>query len=220
MFKENNFIVWGTYCKCGNECSILQNSHHPWSDNKFTIKLNCNSCGSEVVIDRGSAERFYNDKLYSCYEGVYGKVIDLGCGEGFLSRYLLKENKVDKIYGLDVDDDCENELADIIWSENKFKFIKGDIKEINNIFKANSADFLVSRDVFMFIEDTEKYFEDVTSIVSRGIRQLGWYVKDNERMKNKLEPRQIAEQYEKKGWKVELEYLNWYKYGYAIYANK
>lgn len=87
MFKEHNFIVWGTYCKCGNECSILQNEHHPWIDTAFAVKLKCSSSGSEV-------------------------------------------------------------------------------------------------------------------------------------MKNKLEPQQIAYEYIKRGWKVELEYLNWYKSGYFINAYK
>lgn len=83
MFKEHNFTVWGTYCKCGNECSILQNEHHPWIDTSFAVKLKCNSCGSEVIVDRKGAEEFYNNKIYSYYNGLHGKIIDLGCGGGF-----------------------------------------------------------------------------------------------------------------------------------------
>lgn len=40
MVRENKFTIWETYCKCGNEYSILQNEHHPWVDTIFTIKLN------------------------------------------------------------------------------------------------------------------------------------------------------------------------------------
>lgn len=72
----------------------------------------------------------------------------------------------------------------------------------------------------MFIEDTERYFKDITGIVNKGIRQMGWYQKDNSRMKNKLVPEQIADEYIKRGWKVELEYLDWYKSGYFINAYK
>lgn len=220
MFKEHKFTVWGTYCKCKSECSILQNGHHPWDDTTFTVKLKCNSCGNEITIDKKSAEKFYNNRIYSYYDGLYGKVIDLGCGGGFLSRYLLNQTKVERIYGLDIDMDCINDLSDIIGIKNNFKFIQSDISDISNIFNPNSIDFLVSRDVFMFIEDTDRYFSDITKIVNKGVRQMGWYVGDNSRMKNKLLPEQIAEEYTKRGWTVELKCLDWYKSGYFINAHK
>lgn len=221
MFKKHNYVVWGTYCnKCGSECSILQNMYHPWLDTEFTVELKCHLCGNEVVIDRRKAESFYNSKIYSYYGGLYGKIIDLGCGDGFLSRYLLKHDKIDKVYGLDSGTNCIDQLKDIIKNEDKFEYFNSDIKNIDSIFKPSSVDFLVSRDVFMFIEDTDKYFNDVTRIVNTGIRQMGWYVKDNSRMKNKLEPEQICEEYRKRGWDAEIEYLNWYKSGYFINANK
>lgn len=221
MFKEHNYVIWGTYCdKCKSECSILQNKYHPWIDTEFAIKLKCSSCGNEVIIDRKRAETFYNNKIYSYYNELYGKVIDLGCGDGFLSRHLLKQNKIDKVYALDIDINCINELQNLINNENKFKYFHSDIRDISNIFRADSVDFLISRDVFMFAPDPNKYFDDVTRIVSKGIRQMGWYIKDNFRMKNKLTPKQICEEYTKRGWKVELEYLDWYKSGYFINANK
>ncbi|MCD2346328.1 methyltransferase domain-containing protein [Clostridium guangxiense] len=219
MFKEHDFTIWGTYCKCGNECSILENEHHPWLDTGFTIKLKCGFCGNEVIIDRKCAEEFYNNKIYSYYNDLYGKIVDLGCGGAFLSRYLLKQDKVDKIYGLDCDEDCINELTDIK-SQKKFEFIQSNISNISSIFSSNSIDFLVSRDVFMFVEDTDRYFDDITRIVTKGIRQMGWYIKDNSRMRNKLEPKQITDEYIKRGWKVELKYLDWYKCGYFIRADR
>lgn len=133
---------------------------------------------------------------------------------------MLNQNKVDKVYGLDKDVDCVKELEDIIEEQKKFKFINSDISSISSRFSFNSIDFLVSRDVFMFVEDTDRYFSDVTEIISKGIRQIGWYMKDNSRMKNKLAPQQIADEYRKKGWIVELEYLDWYKCGYFINAYK
>lgn len=101
MFKEHKFIIWGTECECGNECSILQNEHHPWDNIDFTVKLKCSLCKNEVVIDREKAEEFYNRRIYSYYDDINGTVIDLGCGGGFLSRYLLKNNYVNEIYGID-----------------------------------------------------------------------------------------------------------------------
>ncbi len=72
----------------------------------------------------------------------------------------------------------------------------------------------------MFIEDTKKYFDDITYIVSKGIRQIGWYVSNNMRMKNNLKPNQIVEELEKRNWDVKLEALDWYKSGYFIKADK
>lgn len=220
-FKEHNFTIWGTYCnKCKTQCSILQNEHHPWENTRFTVKLRCKSCNSEVVIDKDRAEEFYNNKIYSYFNGVYGKAIDLGCGGGFLSRYLLSQSSIERVYGLDMDKGCSKELADIIDKQRKFKFINCDIHNIGSVFKPNSIDFLVSRDVFMFIQDTNQYFDDVTKIVNKVIMQMGWYVENNNRMKNKLLPEQIAEEYIKRGWIVKLEFLDWYKSGYFIYAYK
>lgn len=170
------------------------------------------------MIDKERAEEFYNNKIYSYYNDLYGKIIDLGCGSGFLSRFLINQNKIEKIYGLDFDTQCKKDLADI--DKRKFQFIEADINELDGYFGSGSVDFLVSRDVFMFIEDTDKYFEDVTKFVNKGVRQMGWYMEENTRMKNKLKPEQIAEEYVKRGWKVKLEYLDWYKYGYFIRANK
>ena len=39
-------------------------------------------------------------------------------------------------------------------------------------------------------------------------------------MKNKLTPQQIKNEYTKRGWIVESEYLDWYKSGYFINAYK
>ena len=219
MFNENQYIIWGTYCKyCGNEYSILQSKYHPWADTDFKVKLKCSKCKNEVVIDNEKASKFYDSKIYSYFKDVYGSVIDLGCGGGFLSRHIIKYNEVDKVYGVDVDDESKNETSDI--TSLKFQFIHSDIKELPQIFKPDSVDFLVSRDVFMFIEDTDKYFDDTFKIVKHGIKQMGWFVKGNTRMKNNLLPEDIAAEYEKRGWKTELTYLDWYKCGYFINAYK
>jgi len=160
-----------------------------------------------------------NEKIYSYYNNLEGSILDLGCGGGFLSRNLIKNNKITKVYGLDIDLESEIDLKDII--ENpRFNFIHSDIDNINAIFQKRSIDYLVSRDVFMFIENTQKYFDDVTNIVTSGIKHMGWYIEGNKRMKNNLLPEQIAEEYIKRGWEVELEYLDWYKSGYFINAYK
>lgn len=220
MFRDHKFIIWGTYCKCGNECSILQNEHHPWDDTIFIAKLKCSLCNNEVIVDAKSAKEFYDNKIYSYYDGIYGNIIDLGCGGGFLSRHLLGQENITKVWGLDIDEDCISELSDIIDKNEKFKFKKYNGLSLNNIFTEDSIDFLISRDVFMFIEDTDKYFDEVSKIVNKGIRQMGWYIENNKRMNNKLTPDEICNEYLKRGWTVNIEYLDWYKSGYFINAYK
>lgn len=181
--------------------------------------MTCPNCGHEVIIDQHTAETFYNKKILSYFHGLYGCVLDLGCGGGFLSRYLIQNHRITKIFGLDADPDCASATEDI--DSRRFTFVLADLGCLGKRFKSGSIDFLVSRDVFMFVEDTDRYFDVVTAVVTTGIRQMGWYKKDSRRrMRNRLEPQQIAGEYEKRGWKVRLDYLDWYKSGYFIQAFK
>ncbi|WP_100488383.1 class I SAM-dependent methyltransferase [Sporolactobacillus pectinivorans] len=217
MFPEHPFTIWGTHCgNCGNVCSILQNAHHPWNCTPFTVKLKCSTCGHDVTIDQKAAEAFYNHKILTRFEGLFGYVVDLGCGGGFLSRFLLQNKNIKRIDGLDRDPDCLKATEDLAASDQRFNFTRTELRRLNALYDKNSTDFIVSRDVFMFIDDTEQYFDDVSSIATRGVRQMGWYMTDNHRMKNGLQPQKIAEAYQKRGWQVSLEYLDWYKSGYFI----
>lgn len=220
MFQEHTNTIWGTYCDCGSQCSILQSDYHPWDDGEFIVKLRCDTCNKEIIVNKDIAKAFYDKKIYSYFKNLHGTVVDLGCGGGFLSRYLLKNRKVKNIYGLDLDFQCNDELSDIIQLNPKFQFFCADAREIEDIFYGSTVDFLVSRDVFMFIENTKKYFDDVTSLTKKGIKHMGWYMEKNQKMKNKLLPEQIADEYRHRGWTVDLEYLDWYKSGYFINAYK
>ncbi|MET1247727.1 class I SAM-dependent methyltransferase [Sporolactobacillus sp. STCC-11] len=170
-------------------------------------------------MDQKAAEDYYNQRIYSYFQTIHGTVLDLGCGGGFLSRFMLANNPVTKVYGLDRGEECANELADLT-KNGKFQFIQADVSHLNNLFAERSLDFLVSRDVFMFISNTDRYFNDVTKLVNCGIRQMGWFMKDSRRMKNHLRPEQIAHEYRQRGWTVHLESLDWYKSGYFIRADR
>ncbi len=221
VFKEHKYKIWGDYCECGSECYVLQNKFHPWTDDAdLMIKMNCPNCKQIIEIDKSKAEKFYDQKIHFYFNDLEGDVIDLGCGAGFLSEYLVEKDAVSKIYALDNDESCIEDLNDINDIENKIEFLNTDICNLREHFKLESIDYVVSRDVFMFIEDTDKYFDDITEIVKKGIKQMGWFVSGNERMKNNLLPDQIAEELKKRGWKVKIEYLDWYASGYFIEAIK
>lgn len=215
MFKEHFDIAWGTVCSCGNEVFILQNVHHPWDNDEFTIKIKCANCSHTVIIDREKATNFYNEKIYSYFDNVEGTILDLGCGGGFLSERLVRNVNVQKVIGLDLDDASYSHLE-----KYNFEFISNDISNLNHIFEKDTLDYLVSRDVFMYIEDTDRYFDDVTHLINQGIYQMGWYMSNHPRMKNCLKPDEIVYEYRKHGWETEIEYLDWYKSGYFIRAIK
>jgi cyclopropane fatty-acyl-phospholipid synthase-like methyltransferase len=183
------------------------------------MKINCPLCGYENDVDQKAAEAYYNHRIYSYFQSIHGTVLDLGCGGGFLSRFLLANSQVKKVYGLDQDEECTNELADLT-KNGKFQFFQADVSLLNDLFTECGLDYLVSRDVFMFVSDTDRYFDDVTKLVNCGICQMGWFMKDSQRMKNHLRPEHIADEYRKRGWTVHLESLDWYKSGYFIRADR
>ncbi|WP_373899402.1 class I SAM-dependent methyltransferase [Haloimpatiens sp. FM7315] len=273
MFKEHNYVAWGDICSCGSEVYVLQNKYHPWEDVDFKIKIKCRNCGKSLEVDKSKAENFYNRKILSYFKDVEGTVIDLGCGSGFLSEYLLENNNVKKIYAIDNDIEskkfidelnlanrlnCANELncrdisncedksdfdSRLDWknksnlsdrcnfadklhlrdksnNKDKITFLHMDICDLGKCFENKKVDYIVSRDVFMFVDDTERYFQDVNKVVSKGVRQMGWYIGENKRMRNKLTPEEIKEKLINRDWKVYLEDLDWYKSGYFIRADK
>ncbi|QVK17452.1 methyltransferase domain-containing protein [Mycoplasmatota bacterium] len=213
MLVENQNYIWGKSCDCGNDCFILQNKFHPWSETDFIVKMTCPKCGENFEVNQKDAQNYYNKKLFSYYKGIDGTVLDLGCGKGFLTQHINNIEEVNEVYGLDVLDSSVDSL-------DKVTFIKDDLKNLSKHFKKDSIDYLVHRDVFMFVSDTKQYFDDVTNIVRKGIYQMGWFLKGNSRMENQLEPNDIKIELEKRGWKVYLEYLDWYKLGYFIKASK
>ncbi|MDN3956356.1 class I SAM-dependent methyltransferase [Sporolactobacillus laevolacticus] len=183
------------------------------------MKIRCPKCGTENVVDQKAAANYYNHRIHSYFNDLSGTILDLGCGGGFLSRYLMDNKRIKVIYGLDQDEACNDQLTDMTVL-SKFQFLHSDIAQLSKVFAEQTLDFLVSRDVFMFIEDTDRYFDDVTNLVTSGIRQMGWFISQNERMKNQLTPEQIVEEYRNRGWNVCLEPLEWYKSGYFIRADR
>ena len=220
MKVEHDFVVWGSYCECGKECVILQNKFHPWNDSNFQIKIRCEHCGKYVVIDKNKAESFYTNKILRFFNGIDGNVIDLGCGGGFLTNHIVQKPNVKKIYCIDNDKNCLNSIKSIDPEGKKTDFLNIDVSDLSQYFSCNSVDYIISRDVFMFIEDTNKFFNDISIIVKKGVRMMGWFMTSNDRIKNKLTPEEINFELKNRGWISSLEYLDWYKCGYFISAKK
>lgn len=229
MFLEHDFVVWGTLCDCGRDVAVLQNKVFPWSESDFQIKMICPACGKMVVVDQGRASDYYSRKILAMYDDVRGTVLDLGCGGGFLTEYVAAKKEVTRVLAIDPDPEYAEEIGKIPDPEGKITFRVADASVLGDLAGAGKAwagagipsiDYLIHRDVFMFIDDPERYFDDVTSIVRRGIRHVGWFMSDNARMKNTMQPQQILSEMEKRGWRAQLHILDWYKCGYFICADK
>lgn len=220
MFQEHEFTVWGAECECGREVAVLQNKAHPWLESELVIKAKCPGCGQSISIDQARASEFYSKKILSYYSDISGAVLDLGCGEGFLSAYLAAREQVDAVWAIDCDPDCEKTVGQIADPKGKIRFQAIDAREIGERFGPGSVDYLVHRDVFMFVADASRYFDDVTRIVKRGIRHMGWFMTGNARMQNQMHPDEIVGELRRRGWNAEIEYLDWYKCGYYIRADR
>lgn len=220
MFQEHPFAVWGTHCPCGADVFVHQNSFHPWERADLVIRMRCPKCGRNVAVDQAAASDYYSQKILSYYDDASGEVLDLGCGGGFLTEFLAKKDDVTCVHAIDPDEGCRESIGSLDDPGGKIRFAPADAGAIERLFPPGSLDYLVHRDVFMFIEDPGKYFDDVTRVVRRGIRHMGWYVAGNPRMKNAVKPDAIVAELQKRGWSAEIEYLDWYKCGYFVRADK
>ncbi len=220
MFKEHGYVIWGTKCSCGRENFILQNKFHPWVESDFILKIKCSNCKNVLEIDRQIATQYYNQKIFCFFDDVEGVILDIGCGGGFLTQHLIDKKDVNQVLAVDIDNDCKEEIDKLKDKGKNVEFKLCDLSDISELFEGKSVDYVVNRDVFMFVENTKKYFDDISRIARRGIRQMGWFVSGNERMKNNLTPSEIVKELEKRDWNVELFALDWYKCGYFIKADR
>lgn len=218
MFTEHENIVWGTRCECTNDVYILQNKFHPWMSNEFAVRIPCGFCGKLVDVNADKASAYYNGKILSHFADIRGVVLDLGCGGGFLSEYALTLPGVTRVIALDNDEKCGEDLKKL--GDSRLEFVAAGIDQIGGLFSRDSVDYVISRDVFMFIENTPQFFADIKKITRGGIRQMGWYKPSTQRMKNNLTPEEIHSALIETGWTGELECLDWYKCGYFIQADK
>ena len=146
-------------------------------------------------------------------------VLDLGTGTGILSILLSGKTNLNKIYGIEIQEDVADmakrsvELNNL---ENKIEIINKNIKELNNIFEKNYFDAIVTNPPYKKIntgkenEKTNKYISrhEVTASLEDFIKISFDLLKDKgsfymvhrpERLseiiyilkKNKLEPKQI-----------------------------
>lgn len=150
---------------------------------------------------------------------AHAKVLDLGTGTGILGLLLCKKTNLDKIFGIEIQKDV-SEMAKrsiaLNSLEDKFEIINCNIKDLNNYFKLESFDCIVSNPPYMKIDsgfkNTNEYklisrheisasLEDFINISFKMLKDNGslYLVHRTERLvdliyllrKYKLEPKQL-----------------------------
>ena len=100
---------------------------------------------------------------------AHSKVLDLGTGTGILGLLLCKKTNLDKIFGIEIQEDVAQMARKSITLNNlhdKFEIINCNIKDLNNYFELESFDCIVSNPPYMKLNSGLKN-ENKTKLVSR-----------------------------------------------------
>ena len=94
------------------------------------------------------------------------KILDVGCGTGFFSRFLLGDSKEIQITGIDADKTFIDYAITESKKQNKdIAFVYGDA--LNLPFEDNSFDVVVSHTFFTSINDPQKALEEMQRVCKK-----------------------------------------------------
>lgn len=97
------------------------------------------------------------------------KVLDLGTGTGILSILLSGKTNLNKIYGIEIQEEVANMAQRSVQLnnlENKIEIVNKNIKDLENIFEKNSFDAIVTNPPYKKINTGEKN-EKENKLISR-----------------------------------------------------
>ena len=199
-----NKNIWGKKCSCGNDIYDYF-EEHPWSEGNIAKEVICLNCKKKNVITMDEARTYYNNLIYDIFKEAKGNVLDIGCGGGMLTKYLLTKDSVNKVLAIDKDDDTD--VKDV--------FIKVDLDDFDEKIFDIHFDYLVCRDVLMYLKDIEYTFSKLSKISDK-IILLNWFNKEHKNCVNKSPPEEILCVLNKYYKNIEISYPSFYKWGYLI----
>lgn len=96
-------------------------------------------------------------------------VLDIGSGTGIISILLCKKTELDKIYGIEIQEEVakmSKKSAELNGLEDKFKVINIDINEIFTVFEKNKFDVIVTNPPYKQI-NTGAQNTEIKKLISR-----------------------------------------------------
>lgn len=207
MINKN---IWGCLCECGNE-AFDYFDEHPWCEENIIKVVKCSKCGKIQKINCSQAEKFYNNKIFECFKDLYGSVLEIGCGGGLVSEYVSSLENVKYLATVDIDEESVSQVSN--------KHYKLDLNNFDESIFDAKFDFVICRDVLMYLDDIEYTFNKLSKISNKVIL-LNWHDINHKNCLNKTEPLKILEILKKYYNNLVIEYPYFYKKGYLIKSSE
>ncbi|MFH1545490.1 MAG: class I SAM-dependent methyltransferase [archaeon] len=99
------------------------------------------------------------NKTISMINGEKGKLLDIGCGDGYFTS-LIKENSFLEVYGADILEKYSKKLK-----ENGINFRRIDLNREVLPFKNSFFDFVVAEEVIEHVFDNERMLEEINRVL-------------------------------------------------------
>jgi ubiquinone/menaquinone biosynthesis C-methylase UbiE len=125
-------------------------------------ELNIEKYTSQNPLLRWAIKKFYSD-LYSLIVNLrVKKMLDVGCGEGFVTNFVKNANKSIRIDGLDVD------RKKIMYAKKRFSQINFKVGSVYSIPKPDSSyDLVVATEVLEHLSDPPRAIKEMKRVSSK-----------------------------------------------------
>lgn len=134
---------------------------------KKRFSKSINTYNKNAPVQKKMAENLVNF-VKPISDTSFGKVLDLGCGTGMVSQYMLENFKIHELIANDISRDfylCSAKLAEK-FSDTKISFFQADLED--TFLFDNDNDLIISGAAFQWINDKEKLFSGLKNIIKPG----------------------------------------------------
>lgn len=210
--EDINKNIWGKRCSCGNIVYGFYDEHL-FTEEGVNREIICSKCNQINILKVEDCINFYNELIFDCFKEVKGRILEIGCGGGLLTEYLTEKSDVDEVMA--IDNDVDKHEINYINSLNNCSFKKVNLNNFNEEIFGKHFDYVVCKDVLMYLEDIDYTFSKLSKISDK-IILLNWHNINHKNCLNKTIPNDIFEVIKKYYRDIEITYPSFYKWGYII----